>query len=152
MEIIENNAHIEITSEKKSIVLADEAIQVDGMNIDFPGEYEKSEILIHAAEFGNSIVYELRIEGRVIAYLPPSCREASEELSGFFQNLDILVLQGSKDAAKISEILDARIVVPYGEGKDSFLTAFGQAIEATDKFKPKEVDFEGESTVFVRLG
>ena len=153
MEIIEKDSHIEISSEKKAIVLEGGGIQVDGMTIDFPGEYEKSEVLVHAMDLAGSIVYELRVEGRVIAYLPPTVTQESEEqLSAFFQNLDILVLAGSKESAKISEFLDARIVIPYGEGKDIFLTTFGQAIEAVDKFKPKEADFEGEKTVFVRLG
>lgn len=152
MEIIEQNSHIEIASEKKIIVLEGQTINVDGLKIDFPGEYEKSGFLIHAIEIGESLVYELRIEGKVIAYLSETVKETSEELSGFFQNLDILVLAGSKESTKISEFLDARIVVAYGEGKEIFLTTFGQAIEATDKFKPKEADFEGEKTVFVRLG
>lgn len=152
MEILEKNSHIEISSEKKTIVLEGQSIVVDEMKIDFPGEYEKSGILVHCLEINETLVYELRIEGRVIAYIPETLTTPTEELTGFFQNLDILVLNGTKDSTKLSELLDARIVVPYGEGKDTFLTTFGQALEPTDKFKPREIDFEGETTVFVRLG
>lgn len=151
MEIFETPTSLEIVSEKKSISFSGEAVTVDGMLIDFPGEYEKSGILIHVSIIDGTPVFEIRLENRSIGYLPANVKEESEELSNFFHNLDLLCISGSKENTKLSEFLDARVVVPYGEGKESFLTGFGQAIEAVDKYKSKESDFEGENTLFVRL-
>lgn len=151
MEISLSSSGVQITSEKKNILLSEATATIDDLQIDFPGEYEKSGILVHVTELDTHLVYELRIEGRMVAYVPTGITEGTEALSNALENIDILILPGSKETTKLSEFLDARIVIPYGESRDQFLIAFGQNLEPQDKYKPKEADFDGESTMFVYL-
>lgn len=97
-------------------------------------------------------LFTLRVEGKNIAYVPTDTLEVTEKVVDFLGNIDILILPGDKNATKIFENLEARMVVPYGEETPLFLSSLGQNIEMVDKYKTKEVDFEGEATVFVRVG
>lgn len=98
------------------------------------------------------LVHELQVERKVIGYIPPSIAEASEALIAFFDELDILLISGSKSDNKLTEALEARMIVPYGESRESFLQSVGQGeLVAVDKYKTKEADFLGETTLFVKL-
>ncbi len=152
MELQEQNGALVIISDKREIVLSENSVTVEGMKIDFPGEYEKSGILIHAADHGSNLLFTLRLEDRDVAYIPSDELEITESVADFFRDVDLLVLKGSKNAVKLYENLEARVVVPYGESKATFLAALGQNVEATAKFKTKESDFEGDMGVFVNLG
>ena len=69
----------------------------------------------------------------------------------FFGEIDILLLAGGKSAVKVSEAIDARIVVPIGEDREEFLATVGQEIMPVDRYKPREADLESETTIFVYL-
>ena len=69
MEIEHINNGIRITTEKKPIILTPETLTIDGMVIDCPGEYEKSDILIHRASIDAYTLTLLSIEGRTVAYI-----------------------------------------------------------------------------------
>ncbi len=97
-------------------------------------------------------LFVLRIEGKNIAYISTNTLEITEKVIDFFGNIDILILPGDKNATKIFENLEARMVVPYGEESPIFLSSLGQNIEIMEKYKTKESDFETESTIFVRVG
>jgi hypothetical protein len=141
-----------ITTEKKLVQFEDGILNIDGMTIDTPGEYEKSGVLVQTRNIGESLVHELQVERKIVGYIPASITEATEELIGFFDDLDVLLIAGAKEDIKIFESLEARVVVPYGENREQFLVNAGQsALEITEKYKSKESDFEGETTVFVRL-
>ncbi len=151
MEITLQNTLPVITSEKKTITFESDSITVDGMRIDFPGEYEKSGFGIQVTDIG-SLVYELQIEGKTIAFIPESIVDGDETLAGAFHDIDLLLIYGSKDSVKLVELLEPRMVVPYGENIDALLIPMGQwALEWVDKHKTKEIDFEGENVVFVKL-
>lgn len=153
MDITSRNNQIVITSDKKEIVFqSPTSIVLDGMTIDFFGEYEKSGFLATFHEVEGKNLFTLRVEGKNIAYVPTDTLEISEKVVDFLGNIDILILPGDKNATKIFENLEARVVVPYGEETPVFLSSLGQNIEITDKYKTKETDFEAESTVFVRVG
>ncbi len=151
MELSFIDSHIQILSEKKTILLSKEGTKIWDLLIDFPGEYEKSGILVHVTDVWGILVYELRIEGRMIAFLPEWITESSESLGNALENIDILLISGSKETTKLSEFLDARVVVPYGEWRDQFLASFWQDLESVALYKTKEADFDGENTLFIRL-
>lgn len=153
MDITSRDNQIVITSDKKEIVFATPtSIVLDGMIIDFFGEYEKSGFLANFQEIEGKPLFSLRVEGKNIAYIPTDTLEITEKVVDFLGNIDILILPGDKNATKIFENLEARMVVPYGEETPVFLSSLGQNIEMADKFKTKESDFESESAVFVRVG
>ncbi|MDD2917322.1 MAG: MBL fold metallo-hydrolase [Candidatus Gracilibacteria bacterium] len=153
MDITSRNNQIVITSDKKEIVFESPAsIVLDGLVIDFFGEYEKSGFLATFHEVEGKNLFTLRVEGKNIAYVPTNTLDITENVVNFLGNIDILILPGDKNATKIFENLEARIVVPYGEETSVFLSSLGQNIEMVDKYKTKETDFESEATVFVRVG
>lgn len=117
-----------------------------------PGEYEKSGVLLQTRLIGENLVHELQVERKIIGYVPAEILEPTDALIAFFEDLDVLLISGSKSDIQIFEALEARVVIPYGEFRDGFLQSIGQAsLEAVDKYKSKETDFSGESTVFVKL-
>ena len=153
MEITSRNNQIVITSDKKEIIFeSPTSIVLDTMAIDFFGEYEKSGFLATFHEVEGKNLFTLRIEGKNIAYIPTDTLEITEKVVNFLGNIDILILPGNKNSTKIFENVEARMVIPYGEETPVFLSSLGQNIEMVDKYKTKEVDFETESTVFVRVG
>lgn len=152
MEITTRNGNILVTSDKKEIEFLPAAINLDGMMIDFPGEYEKSGFLVSHEEIQEKPLFTLRVEGKNIAYVPTDTLEITEEIVDFFGNIDILILKGDKAATKIFENLETYIVLPYGSEKNVFLSSLGQNIEAIDKYKTKEGDFESEGTIFLNIG
>lgn len=77
--------------------------------------------------------------------------EPDERLSEFLGDIDILLLPGAKDAGKTVEKLESRIVIPYGEARETLLHSLGQTLEAVRKFKPKDSDFEATDVKYVYL-
>lgn len=153
MDITSRNNRIVIVSDKKEIVFeGPDSIVLDGLTLDFFGEYEKSGFLATFHEVEGKNLFTLRVEGKNIAFVPTDTLEITEKVVDFLGNIDILILPGDKNATKIFENLEARMVVPYGEEAPLFLSSLGQNIEMVDKYKTKEADFETESTVFVRVG
>ncbi|NCP76807.1 hypothetical protein GW819_03445 [Candidatus Gracilibacteria bacterium] len=153
MDITSRDNQIVITSDKKEIIFSNPtSIVLDGMIIDFHGEYEKSGFMTTFHEVEGKPLFSLRVEGKNIAYIPTDVLEITENVVDFLGNIDILIIPGNKNSTKIFENLEARMVVPYGEETPLFLSSLGQNIEMVDKYKTKETDFEGEATVFVRVG
>ena len=76
--------------------------------------------------------------------------ELKEEILTFFWDVDILIIVWTKDSAKIFENIEAKLVVPYGEGKDLFLQKLGQKVEEEKSYKIKG-EFSLDSTDFVNL-
>lgn len=152
MEIAIIQNVLTITTDKKIVRFAPEGLEIDGLKIEMAGEYEKSGILLQTRLIGEILVHELQVERKVIGFIPAEILETSEELVAFFDELDMLLISGAKSDIQIFENLEARMVVPYGEFRETFLSSVGQAsLEAVEKFKTKESDFNGESTVFVKL-
>lgn len=151
MEISLKDGAVAITSEKREILLGGGFVEIEGMRIDFPGEYEKSGILVHVMDHPSGLLFTLRMEDRDVAYVETDALEVTEAIADFYRDVDVLVLKGTKTAVKLFENLEARLVVPYGEERSAFLSALGQNVEAVAKYKTKELDFEGETTGFVHL-
>lgn len=151
MELSLKDGFVSISSEKREILLGEGFVDIECMRIDFPGEYEKSGILVHVLDHPSGLLFTLRLEDRDVAYVETDVLEVTEAIADFFRDVDVLVLKGTKNAVKLFENLEARLVVPYGEERSAFLAALGQNVEAVAKYKTKELDFEGESTGFVHL-
>ncbi len=152
MEITLAQNTLIINTDKKTVKFGAEGLEIDGLKIDMPGEYEKSGVLLQTRLIGGSLVHELQIERKIVGYVPAEILEPSEDLVAFFDDLDILLVSGSKSDIQIFESLESRVVIPYGEWRDGFLHAIGQAsLEAVEKYKSKESDFGGETTLFVKL-
>ncbi len=152
MEISLNQNILTIITEKKTVIFSPEWLEIDGLKIEMPGEYEKSGVLLQTRLIGENLVHELQVERKIIGYVPAEILEPTDALIAFFEDLDVLLISGSKSDIQIFEALEARVVIPYGEFRDGFLQSIGQAsLEAVDKYKSKETDFSGESTVFVKL-
>lgn len=76
--------------------------------------------------------------------------ELTENTLGFFGDVDVLIIKGTKAGVKIYENIEAKLVIPYGEEKEIFLNSLGQTKEAVDTFKLKG-ELNGEITEFVNL-
>ena len=60
------------------------------------------------------------------------------------------MIHGSKNAGKIFENIEAKMVIPYGESQSTFLTTVGQHTEPVKSHKIKG-DFALDATEFVNL-
>ena len=74
---------LKVLSDKTEIVLSENAVKINDFNIDMPGEYEKSGVLVHTDFLDEKPVTLLRTENRNIAYLPQGVKEVTEEVVDF---------------------------------------------------------------------
>ncbi len=135
-------AIIEVDTEKKNI-------KIDDYQIDFPGEYEKSWILIEVKEYNNQLFYNLKIDSKSLLVIFEETFEIKEEILSFFGDVDVLLIKWTKDSVKMTENIEARVVIPFGETKDIFLNTVGQHLEEVSIYKYKS-DIMDE-TIYVNL-
>lgn len=153
LEIKKNWENISIlTWDKKEILLWTTAshVSIDGLEVNFPGEYEKSEILLEVKSYNGNLYYNFSNEGNTVVYFFDENFEMKEEIMTFFWDVDVLIIRGSKESVKVFENIEARVVVAFGEGKDVFLNALGQHGEAVKSYKLK-ADTSLDMTEFVNL-
>lgn len=140
-------------SDKKEIVfntLTDETV-LDWFDVTFPWEYEKSGILLEVKEYGEKLFYNFLVDDKHVLIVTCDDFELKEEILKFFWDVDLLFIIWTKQAAKVFENIEAKIVVPYWEGKDLFLHALSQHTEEVKNYKQKwELPFD--TTEFVNLG
>ncbi len=125
-------------------------VKIDELSVVHPGEFEKSGILLVVKEYNNTLFYSFTIDKKQVVIVTDDKFELKEEILSFFGDVDVLVIIWSKESAKIYENIEARVVVPYWEGKSAFLTTLWQHMEEVDSFKVKW-DFSIDSTDFVNL-
>ena len=151
MDFFKNNSNICISSDKKEIILWKNSVTIDGMLINFPGEYEKSGILTQVREENEKFYFTLQIEGKIVAYIPHVEGEIHDELINFFAKTSILVTLADKANTKLIEVLEPSIIIPFGETKDIFLTTLGQStLESTGQYKVKDISDEW-AAIYVNL-
>ena len=140
------------TSSKNNITFDINSLEVkiDDLNVVHPGEFEKSGILLEVKEYNNILFYSFTVDSKHLVIISNDKFELKEEILSFFWDVDVLVIIWSKDSAKIFENIEARLVVPFWEGKSTFLTTLWQHIEEVDSYKIKW-DFSIDSTEFVNL-
>ncbi len=153
---------IEITSRNDDLVISDSSkneisfnkwdlnVVLDWFEVSHPWEYEKSWILLEVKEYSNVLFYNFLMEWKRILIVPSDTFELKEEIMSFFWDVDILVITWTKNAAKIFESIEAKVVVPYWEWKDVFLNTLGQHSEEETIFKVKS-ELPVDSTLFVNV-
>jgi len=145
-------SHLTIVNDDKkeiSFLPEEKTILLDGFDINFPWEYEKSEILLEVMEKWENLFYKFNVEKLSIVILTSDNFDLEEALS-FFWDVDVLILPGTKNAVKIYENIEAKLALPYGEEKDIFFNTLGQNKEAVKNFKLKW-ELAGDITEFVNL-
>ncbi len=138
-----NNTTLEFDPATNKILLG-------GLDINYAWEYEKSGILVEVKQYAWNLYYNFLIEGKRLVVIWNDSFELKEEILTFFWDVDILIIIWTKQAAKLFENIEAKLVIPYGEWKDIFLNTLGQKIEEVDKYKVKG-EFSLDSTDFVNL-
>jgi len=141
-----------VDPEKKEVIFNTENNEVllDGFNISYPGEYEKSGILVETKQYWENLFYNFLIDKKRLIIVNNDKFELKEEILEFFGDVDVLIIVGSKEAAKLFESIEAKLVIPYWEGKDIFLNTLWQNIEEVSSYKIKN-EFSLDSTEFVNL-
>lgn len=153
LEIKKNaDSIVVVNSDKKEISLGtnESKVVLDTLEVNFPWEYEKSEILLEVKQYGDNLFYNFTTEWKTIVYFYDENFEIKEEIMSFFGDVDLLIIRGSKESVKVFENIEARVVVAFGEGKDIFLNTLGQHKEAVKLFKFK-ADTSLDTTEFVNL-
>lgn len=125
-------------------------IYMDDYEVSFPGEYEKSGNLLEVKEYRDLLFYKFLIDGKQICCILSDSFDLTDEIIGFFGDVDVLIIKGSKDALKIYENIEAKVVIPYGDQKDVFLNSAWQSPEPCNVYKVKS-DLDGDRTDFVNL-
>lgn len=127
------------TSENVNITLNTEtnSVEMEGFDVTYPWEYEKAGILLEVKEYDAKLFYHFVIDGKHVVIVNTETLELKEEIVSFFGDVDILLIHGSKTSAKLFENIEAKVVVPFWEGKDVFLNTLGQHIEEVPVAKIK---------------
>ncbi len=139
-------------ADKKEIFfnVSEKTVHMEDYNVTHPGEYEKSGNLLEVKQYTDLLFYKFLIDGKHMCIVTSDSFDLKEEIVTFFWDVDILIIIGSKDAVKIFENIEAKLVIPYGEGKDLFLHTLGQHTEAVKSTKIW-ADLDGDRTEFVNL-
>lgn len=152
MEFIYKNNTVTITSDKKEIVLSQDGVMLDGLNIELPGEYEKSGCLMYAFSKNDEKLYHFRSEGYWIAYIPHIISDISTEALDFLGGVDILVMPGAKVMQPTLEKVEPELLVTYGETAHEIALALGSTGEVVTKYKLKDADLSMEKTTCIIIG
>ncbi len=128
-------------------------VMLDWFDVSFPGEYEKSNILVETKEYLENLFYHFLIDWRNLVIITEDSFEMKEEISDFFWDVDILVIIWTKEACKIFENIETRVVIPYWDWKDIFLNNLWQHSEETQLYKQRwELPFDTTEFVNLKLG
>ena len=95
IEISQNSGIIKLlTSDKKEVLFNTQTLQtlLDGYDVTFPGEYEKSSVLLEAKEYDKKLFYNFLIEEKNIVIIPYDSFPLEEEILSFFGDVDILII------------------------------------------------------------
>lgn len=141
-------------SDKKSVYFDfhQNTVLLEDFNVSYPGEYEKSGNLVEVKEYTDILFYKMLIDGKHICIVTSDSFELKEEILKFFGDVDVLVIVGTKDAVKVFENIEAKVVVPYSDGKDIFLNTLGQHSEEVKSYKVGNGELDGDRTEYVNLG
>lgn len=153
IEINNNSWTITLVDSNKTKITfesSDNNVYLEWFDVSYPGEYEKAGVLLEVKEYTNKLFYHFLVESKHIVIINTDQLELKEEILSFFGDVDILLIIGSKEAAKLFESIEAKIVIPFTEGKDIFLNTLGQHMEEVSSYKVKsELPFD--TTEFVNL-
>lgn len=152
MEFTIKNGNITITSDKKEIILTPTSVTLDGLDIELPGEYEKSGCLMYAFSKNDEKLYHFRTEGYWVAYIPELLTDISTDALDFLGGVDILVMPGAKSMQPTLEKVEPELLVTYGESAHEIALALGSTGETMSKYKMKDADLSMEKVTCVVMG
>lgn len=153
MEIRKRKNILEIESDSKWIIYFDEEtkeVKIWDLIVSYPWEYEKSGILLEVKEYSWELFYSFAVDSKHIFFVLTDNFELKEEIVSFFWDVDVLIIVWTKKSVNIFENIEARVVIPYGEGKDLFLQSLWQNISPVSNYKLKS-DLSLDNTEFVNL-
>lgn len=153
MEIRKKKNILEIESDSKWIIYFDEEtkeVKIWDLIVSYPWEYEKSGILLEVKEYSWELFYSFAVDSKHIFFVLTDNFELKEEIVSFFWDVNVLIIVWTKKSVNIFENIEARVVIPYGEGKDLFLQSLWQNISPVSNYKLKS-DLSLENTEFVNL-
>ena len=153
MEIRKKKNILEIESDSKWIIYFDEEtkeVKIWDLIVSYPWEYEKSGILLEVKEYSWELFYSFAVDSKHIFFVLTDNFELKEEIVSFFWDVDVLIIVWTKKSVNIFENIEARVVIPYGEGKDLFLQSLGQNISPVSNYKLK-ADLSLENTEIVNI-
>ena len=108
-----------LTHEKVPVVFSS-YIMIDGYEIDFPGEYEKSGVIAEVRQFADDLsLTRLTVGDHTVLHVPENIEEFTADMTSFAGNVDVLIVPGKKELQKTIEKIDARVVIPYGSSKSA---------------------------------
>ncbi len=148
-----NPSTLSIKNTEKKEVFFDyntKKVFLEDVDVSHPWEYEKSGNLLEVKKYTDILFYKFLIDGKHICIVTSESFDLKEEIVAFFWDVDILIIIGTKDAVKIFENIEAKLVIPYGDEKDIFLNTLGQHPEWVKLYK-LWADLDGERTEFVNL-
>lgn len=148
-----NNMVIQ-NSDKKEIIfwISSKEVFLDWFDVTFPWEYEKSDILLEVKEYNEKLFYNFLMEWKHIIIVPEDNFDLKENILTFFWEVDILLIIWTKEATKVFENIEAKIVIPYGSEKDMFLNTIWQHRLEELKIYKQKWELPIDTTEFVNLG
>lgn len=152
MDFLYKNNTVSIESDKKTITFLPDAVEVDGLLLDMAGEYEKWGFLAYAHEHNERRIYQLRVEGYRVGYLPGLVTELTADEMTFLWDLDILIMQTSHASHALIEKMEPRMLVTTGISAHEYATHLGFAEPAVSKYRLKEADMSVEKMGCVVMG
>lgn len=143
--LLKTTENVEITFDTQT-----NSVEIENFDVTYPGEYEKSGILLEVKEYEGKLFYHFVIDTKHVVIVNAESLELKEEIVTFFWDVDILLIHGSKASAKLFENIEAKVVVPLSEWKDIFLNTLGQHIEEIPVAKIK-LEMPLDNTEFYNL-
>lgn len=153
IEIFNKNDVINIKNSQNILInfnVNSKDVYIWDYNINFPWEYEKSWILLEVMEYEGKLFYNFLVEWNTIVIIFDDNFEIKESILSFFWDVDILLINWTKNSNKIVENIETKVVIPFWELKNVFLHSISQHKEEIDTFKLKS-DFWLENTEYVNL-
>lgn len=152
MEFLYKNNAVIIVSEKKEIILTPESVTLDGLDIELPGEYEKSGCLMYSFLKNDEKLYHFRVEGYWIAYIPNIIADITTDGLDFLGGIDILVMPGAKIMQPTLEKVEPELLITYGEQAHEIALVLGTVPEVISKYKLKDADLSTDKTTCMIIG
>ena len=125
-------------------------ISIDNFMIDQQWEYEKSWVLVEVKFYKDLLFYKISTDWYKIVLISDFKFELDEEILWFFWDIDVLFLPWTKESSKLYDDLEAKIVIPFWEWKDTFFNSLSKNIEETEVYKISW-DLNFDTTEFVNL-
>ncbi len=152
MELLYKNNVLTIESEKKSIDCLPSSMMLDWLSLEMPWEYEKGGFLAYAHKEGDTLIFQVTIEGYHVGYVPAILGDLSTPALDFLGDLDVLIMPSDKSSVSLIEKIEPRLVVTYGAGAHELATHMGISEPPVMKYKLKEADLSLDKAGCVVMG